>query len=176
MKKLRFIIPFVLIILLTSCIEQREADIGIFTDCLNSKGCLCIDTDSYKITSENGRYRYSYMPDSNTLLCVYTDNNGIVVQCSLTVLKADENFRKMCICLSDAFMYESSEKAVGKAFRNGSADIDGYRLALIDSSVGQTFLINHSDDEINTNENPTLKKHIDEKDVSRPILKSDNAE
>lgn len=180
MKNLILTIPvMILILMLTGCTEQKEADIVLFTERLNNSDSFCINQDEYKITAENGKFRYSYMPDSNTLLCIYTDKSGVVVQCSLTVLNTDSNFKKRCTSIADSLMLSGSEntqKAVGIAIKNGSAISGIYKLTFIDSRIGYTFLINLSDNEINTNENPTLKKSINSGEITRPTAGSENTE
>lgn len=176
MKKLLLIIQFAVIILLSSCTGQKEADIGIFTQRLNNSEAFGIEAEAYRITAEGERFKYSYLPDNNTLLCIYTDSDGIVVQCTLTVFKADSAFQKRCTALSDSLLLTDCEKQVAAAFKNGSADYNGYKMTLIQSNIGQTFLINHTDDEINTNDSPTLKKHIEKDDITRPTLGAGNAE
>lgn len=173
MKLMRIAAVFAAMLTLSACVSQKEADINIFTERLNSTEKFSLNADCYRIVSENGRYKYSQMIDDNTLLCVYADSGGIVVQCTLTVLKSDSVFRKRCIAVIQSFLLNdegSCSKLAESAFTNGSAISDGYKLTLIDSKVGTTFLVNRSDDELNTNESPTLKKHIDKNDITRPTL------
>lgn len=173
MKLMRFAAVLAALLTLSSCVGQKEADINIFTERLNSDKAFSLSADGYRITSENERYRYSQMADGNTIICIYTERDGIVVQCTLTTVKNDSIFRNRCAAAVRSFLLndkESCSKLTDSAFRNGSVISDGYKLTVIDSEVGITFLINRSDDELNTNESPTLKKHIDKKDITRPTL------
>ncbi len=179
MKLLRFAAVLAAVLMLSSCISQQDADINIFTERLNSDRTFSLSTDGYRTVSENERYRYSQMIDENTLLCVYTGHDGIVVQCTVTTLENDSIFRERCVAAAQSFMLsdtESAAKLTDSAFRKGSVISDGYKLTLIDSEVGITFLINLSDDELNTNENPTLKKHIDKEDITRPVLTAEKTD
>lgn len=174
MKLMRIAAVLAALILLTSCVSQSGQDINDFTESLNTLGSFILGTDAYRITAEDERHRYAQMPDDDTLICIYTGSDGYVVQCTLTALKDDKSFRQRCADIAEVFIGSNANKLTEKAFSDGSAEGSDCKLTLIDSDIGKTFLINRYDDELNTNGSPTLKKHINPEDVTRPTLGENN--
>lgn len=169
MRLIKFFSLILCLILLTSCTSNSKADVNI----LLSRFDESLSFEAFKITYENNRYKYSSMIDSNTLLCIYTDKDGIAVQCTLTCEKESKGFNKSCIKLTEAFTCLNegeSKKLLNDAIKDGRADNGEYNLVFERNKLGTVFIINNSDDALTTNENPTLKRHVDEDEISRPTL------
>lgn len=166
------IIPLCLFLLLTlsACRPQSGADVNEFLKILGTGNIISAEAESFRITKESERYRYSYAVNDSTMLCLYADKDGVIVQCTVTSFIKNSEYFNICAEITRTFTgrtADESRKLVKSAFDSPVVS-DGYKLALIDSQAGFTFLVNHESDELNTNEYPTLKRHIDEKDISRP--------
>lgn len=169
MKLLRLAAVFTVLLLLCSCTSHDADDINEFLKRLNASPPLC--AEDFRITARDGLYRYSHMENENTLICIYAAEDGAVTRCTVTELKNQPEFEKHCVRLTEAFTRLGSEESsmlVKRALDCGNARVEEFKLTLIDSDVGRTFLVCLLDDEINTNEHPTLKGPIDEDDISRP--------
>ena len=170
MKTVKISVCILCILLLCSCTGRSEKGIYELTYLLNQNGDFNICAEDYRVTRENDMYKYC-VPVNEGLLCVYTDRNGIAVQCTLTVVKENNLFRKNCISLSEALTgcnTDECDRLVKLAFAEGRTDNGQYNFVLISNTVGTTFLVNRSDCEINTNGLPTLKREIRKEDISRP--------
>ena len=99
----------------------------------------------------------------------------MIVQCTVTSLVRNSDFQSLCSEVTRAFTglgSSESAKLVKSAFVS-PVEHDDFKLMLIDSKAGYTFLINHISDELNTNEYPTLKRYINKEDISRPTIGTD---
>ena len=45
-----------------------------------------------------------------------------------------------------------------------------FKLIINDYKIGQTMILNRIDNELNTNDLPTLKREVKEEDIARPTL------
>lgn len=173
MKKIIVISVLAFLFTFCSCTAQTQTDINEFLKILGTGNVLSAESADFRITkSDNNRYRYSYAVDDNTMLCLYSGKDGVIVQCTVTSLVRNSDFQSLCTEVTRAFTglgSSESAKLVKSAFVS-PVEQDDFKLLLIDSKVGYTFLINHISDELNTNEHPTLKRHINKEDISRPTI------
>lgn len=172
MKNLVCVLCVVLFLSLCACTPQNETDINEFLKILETGNIVSASAEDFRITKDSERYRYSYVVNDKMMLCLYSDKNGVIIQCTVTSLVKDAEFSSACSEITRTFTGKSSKKSkelVKSAFYAPIIS-DGYKLVLIDSQTGFTFIINHESDELNTNEYPTLKRHIDEEDISRPTV------
>lgn len=173
MKKILAVSILIAALTLCSCTAQKETNINEFLKTLDMGNVLSAEESDFRITKSNeDRYRYSYAINNKTMLCLYSGTDGIIIQCTVTSLVNNSYFQSLCSEITRCFTglnETESKKLVNSAF-DSPVEINGFKLLLIDSQVGYTFLINHISDEINTNEHPTLKKHIEKEDVSRPTI------
>jgi len=177
MKKIYACLITISMIFLCSCTFQKEEDINEFVNTLSSGEIQSVQAEDFRIKNDGERYRYSYVLKNNIMLCLYADRNGVIVQCTVTAISDNSEFALVCNEVTRTFTGKSIEEStalVKKAFKNPLTS-DGYKLTLIDSNVGLTYLINYESDEINTNEYPTLKKYIKKEDVTRPTIGEENS-
>lgn len=175
MKHLKLALIPILILMLTSCVSNDEKNIHEFIKLINSQGQAELTAEDFKITKDNG-LQYSYMADENTLITLYSDESGGIFQCSVTSDgKSNLNrqwYTTLTKCLSGLSEAEC-ENAIEAAQSSGQSTLGIYLITYRNYKIGNTLIINRKDAVLNTNNEPTLKDHIENDDISRPTL-SDN--
>lgn len=170
MKRFSIIFLVLLIIPLSACISQSKSDINALIFKFNELNSVKLYKDQFSV-KKTDRYKYSYMFNKHTLLCFYCGNDGIITQCTVTSDEENINFSEICENVSCAFTGINKDE-IHKYFllikKGGRVKVNEYMMIVNKSNVSSTFIINYADDEINTNEYPTLKGYIDKKDISRP--------
>jgi hypothetical protein len=179
MKHLKIISILIIILTFTSCVSQKDDNISEFINKLNTQYGKNYSESDFIIT-ENNRTTYSLMIDDNTLICLYADGNYIIIQATITTDSADyttiqetvsEIMSVLCNCSK-----EESDKISAQIKDTVKSEINGYRITYCNYNCGQTVIINRITDELNTNENPTLKDYINEDEISRPVLSESETE
>lgn len=177
MKCFRLLSVLLILVSLCSCVGQREMDLNELVKKINADEILLPPAEEFSVYGENNEYRFSCMINSEMLLCVYSGNDGKIRQITLTGEKCGEACTKLRTELIKAFTdtdIQKSQKLLKKAVADGRYIYEIYNIAVIDCDIGETLLLNYAQDEINTNENPTLKRHVSEDDVSRPTAAAQN--
>lgn len=166
MKFLRIFIAILLMLSFTACVSQSKPDVYEFAGELGAYFGDEINIDDFTVRKDK-QIVYEYLLNPHTLLCLYTDNSGIISQCTLTNDEENVNFYVFCEKIADIFC-EADKSDVEKIKNGGKIQIEDYLMVMNVYDVGRTFIINFADNEINTNTFPTLKGYIDEKEISRP--------
>lgn len=172
MKIFKMVSVLLVLTVLSSCVKSEEKDINEFLKIYNKN----LSSESFSITYDEDRYKYSYLAEKDLLICIYTDKDGVVVQCTVTSSKPQKSFYDACKSVARAFTGQTSDECsslIETVKSEKKIQKNGNNLVLSDFNIGTVFLINKATDELNTNSNPTLKKHIDKKDISRPTLGKD---
>ncbi|MDD6276630.1 MAG: hypothetical protein PUB20_07400 [Clostridia bacterium] len=160
-----------LILTITSCSKQSVFDINGFVKEMNENSQDEICAEDFTVVRSD-RTEYSYMYDNHTLLTLYADDDGSIVQCTVTSdSAADEVFIVRCALAGKILMNCSNDEAkklCEAAKKSRSVEYGAYKIIFNDYTVGRTMIINRSDDEINTNSMPTLKRTVKAEDISRP--------
>lgn len=164
-------ITAVLLIGFSSCSEENIYDINGFVKQINQTSQSEISADDFTVTIGE-RTVYTYMFNSHTLMNLYADENGIIVQATLTTDAAvDDVYINRCALAAQILMNCSEDEATKlcqSATQSGQAESGGYKIIFNDYHIGRTMIINHSSDEIHTNSLPTLKRPVSSEDISRP--------
>lgn len=167
------ILPVILaLLLLSSCVSKSEKDINELLKGFEGE----ISAADFRVTREDERYKYSAL-FGNSLMCVYTDKNGIAVQITISTEKPDKSFSGLCrnlICSFAGFSQSESDRLFTQLQKDKRIEKGKYNLVLSEFDFGTVFIINLRDDELNTNEHPTLKRPVEEEDISRPTMGTEN--
>lgn len=172
MKYLKIISLALILMLFSSCISTDDKNIHEFIKLLNTTEYLDLNYEDFALT-KNDELIYSYMTQEKSLLSLYSTSTGAITRCSVSSEKNTEDFLKLCIATITAFTNESvdeCESAIDRSFAVGKSEISNSVLLTIKNDVGITFIVCHNTDDILSNQKPTLKRHIDEKDISRPTI------
>lgn len=167
MKPFKIIASLFIIISLTGCVGQQEINIDEFLKKYNLVSNEALDSSMFNIF-EDGNYIYSMIHDQN-LICIYSDENGNIVQCTVTSKSpTNANFDKLCIDIICAFTDFDKEKS--SEFYKCGGTSERYKLFINDYEIGKTMILNFKTNEINNNNYPTLKRYVNEDDIARPTL------
>lgn len=168
MKPLKIMLSILIILCLTSCVEQKQLNIDEMLKKYNTVSASELNSSMFSVSKSDGLFVYK-LAGSGVLLCFYAENDGEIIQCSVTA-KSDntEVFEKTCIDVTETFADLPQEKA-RELFEKGGV-YGKFKLTVIDSGIGKTMILNHVGNELNTNDLPTLKREINEEDIARPTL------
>lgn len=168
MKPVKIITSFLIIIALTGCVGQQEKNIDEFLKKFNLIGNETLTSSMFDVTESNDYYIYSLLHSQN-LICIYSGKDGVVLQCTVTSKSpTDSSFDELCINITACFTDYDKQKSAD-FYKNGG-DCDRYHLFINDYGIGKTMILNLKSNEINSNDYPTLKRPVDEKDIARPTL------
>lgn len=171
MKYVKSLCIFLCLILLSSCVGQRELDVNEFIKKANASVEILPSAENFNIYREDKAYRHSAMINENMILNFYSLSDGKIQRITLTTDAPDKEYDKLCSVLLETMCdltVQEAEKILSNAENSVNVKFGIYCIAIIKSDIGETFLISYADDEINSNNCPTLKKHINDEDVTRP--------
>lgn len=177
MKYISLLCVFLCTVFLCSCTVQREMNTEEFIKKVNAGEEILPPAESFKAYRDGEYLRYSRVMEKHLMLNLYSQSDGKIQRITLVTDKPDEEYRKLRPLLLSAFTDKSvneCKKLIAEAEKSVNIFFDIYCISVINCDIGETFLISRSADEINTNEYPTLKKHIDDRDISRPTAGNDN--
>ncbi len=170
MKPIIFVCTILFILTLTACSSQSKIDINRYLDEIYFSDSSDLSIDDFLLTSKGDEYVYKAVKNG-ALLSVFCNSKGEITQIVITTQKRSEFYDRLCIASIKAFAGSSqAENEYKKAVATGEAYTGDFKVTFSDYQIGQTIIINQKSDEINTNNNPTLKRYINEKDISRPTL------
>ena len=178
MKFLKSLCLIICLVMLCSCVSQREMNIGEFIKKVNSEAEILPSSDTFDVYRDGELYRYSKLLNEHLLLCIYSDTDGTAARITLTSEKPDRQYADLRPVLLSAFTGKTADeckKIISEAENAVNISKDIYTIAIIKVGEAETFLISYSDDIINANGCPTLKRHINEKDISRPTIGTQKA-
>lgn len=168
MKCFKILSVILALFLLSSCVSKSEKDINELLKNFEEE----ISAADFRVTYEDERYKYSALLN-NSLMCVYADKNGISVQITVSTEKPDNSFSVLCrnsICSFTGFSQSESNRLFTQLQKDKRIKKGKYNLVLSEFDFGTVFIINLRDDKLNTNEHPTLKRPVEEEDISRPTM------
>lgn len=168
MKSLKITVPLLIIVLLTACVNQKQLNIDEFLKKYNEISESELRSSMFDISADNEQFIYSRI-ENGVLLCLYSEKDGEIIQCTVTAKRGSEkSFNSLCLSITEAFTGLSAEESE-KLFK--SPGISGrYKLTINDYGIGKTMILNRADNELNTNDLPTLKRKVKEEDIARPTL------
>lgn len=164
MRPYKIIIPLLIIFLLTACVDQKQLSVDEFLKKYNENSAVELSDTDFTVTKSDC-YAYSAMLDG-VLITLYTADDGVVEQCTVTSKKADFD----SICLNIIHTYTGFSEKKSRDFFKKGGNVDGFHLFVNSYDVGKTMILNRSDNELNTNNLPTLKREVKEEDIARPTL------
>lgn len=164
-------VTLIIVLIFCSCAKQNERNIDEFIDEMNEISQTELSAEDFGVVLGE-RTEYKYMFDNHSLMCLYADGNGAIVQCTVTTdAAADETFLKRCALAAKILTgcdADTAQKLCETAKKSGQTESGRFKVIFNDYKVGRTMIINHTDDEINTNTLPTLKRTVKYEDISRP--------
>ncbi len=168
MKALKIIFSLLITSLLTACVGQERLNIDELLKKYNSISGSELKSSMFAVSKSGNDFVYK-KAENGALLCLYAAEDGEIIQCTVTVKNGNEKtFEPLCVSITEAFTGFSDEKS-RNLFKNPGVS-GKIKLTVNDYELGKTMILNKSDNELNTNAMPTLKREIDEKDIARPTL------
>lgn len=168
MKPLKIIFPLLIIMLLAACVGQKQLNIDELLKKYNSITESKLKSTMFNIHKTDDGFVYKRI-ENEVLLCLYSGNDGEIIQCTVTAKKDNKQaFDNICTSIIGAFADISAEESE-KFFKN-PGESGKFKLIINDYKIGQTMILNRIDNELNTNDLPTLKREVKEEDIARPTL------
>lgn len=168
MKPLKIIFPLLIIILLTACVGQKQLNIDELLKKYNSITGSELNSALFNVYNADENYVYKRV-ENGTLLCFYADNDGEIIQCTVTA-KSNSNQDFDCICISIIEAFADMSAKESESFFKNPGESGRYKLIINNYEIGKTLILNIIDNELNTNDLPTLKREVKEEDIARPTL------
>ena len=138
---------------------------------VNAESELLPSSDSFAIYRDGEKYRYTSVLSQHLMLSIVSGDDGEITEITLVTDRPDRQYSELRPVLLSSFTSKSTDecsKLISDAKDKVKLSFGIYNIAVIDCGGAETFLINFADDELNTNECPTLKRHVDKNDISRP--------
>ena len=176
MKYIKSIGIVIMLVFLTSCMSTDQKNIHELIKSVNESDNMSLKFEDFTLT-QGEELTYSYLTDGNSLISLYSSSTGDIIRCSVTGEKKNEEFLTTCKAIVSAFTgepEEDSETAIRRAIAAGRSEFYRYVLLCVKSDAGISIIACHSGDEFLTNQSPTLKRHIDNDDISRPTIGKDD--
>ena len=156
-KTLILILSMLTTLTLTACQSYSDMDIYELIDALNNEYSYSFESDDFIIEKKESIIHH-VMTDNNSLLSIYSNKKGTIIQCTLSSFNTNN---------SDLFAYISKilikcdkkqiDSAIKSAVEYGSYEQNGWKITIIKNDLGITYILNHTNAEINNNLKPTLK-------------------
>ena len=171
MKIFKTICVLLCLCMLCSCTEQREMNIEEYISKINAENEILPSAEKFTVYRNNEKYRYSAVLSQHLMLNIASGTDGEITEITLVTDRPDKRYSELRPVLLSAFTDKGIEECtqlISDAENKVKLSFGMYNIAVIDCGSAETFLINYADDELNTNECPTLKRHVDQIDISRP--------
>lgn len=160
LKKINLIcILLVILFNFSSC--MYDSDIGMYelVAAINTQHGYKIDTDDFLIEKKENII-YHKMTDNNTLLSLYCNKNGVIIQCTLSCFDINNHTSLELLSAIGSVLtnvsVENFKTSVKKVEYSEKATINGWNITFIKNSLGITYIITQESCEISSNK-PTLK-------------------
>ena len=158
------------LLLLTSCAVDSGSSVSELLSAVNDEYGREYSEDSFTL-SRNTELVYSAVPEAGTMIRLYADKSYVVFRAVITTVKNLKYAETACAEFTSALAgeaYADCVRAVKSAEADGSAPIGDRIIIFVDAAGSKTFIICGKSDELNTSDKPTLKRYVDDADVSRP--------
>lgn len=145
---------------LNSCKSESKKDLNEFINELNSAyGCNLKQDDFFIEKKENPIYHT--MSGENSLLSLYSNKNGEIIQCTLSSFGTKFENNYIFMTAVGVILTNSSKNSIETMLKNavntGKDSKNGWTAIFVENDVGTTFIINQTTNEINNNLLPTIK-------------------
>lgn len=168
MKPLKIIFPFLIIILLTACVGQKQLNADEFLKKYSLISEQSFDMGNMTVTESANGYKYSLL-HNDIMICLFSGADGVITQCTVTSADFEEaEFNSVCQKIIGAFTGFSAERCA--AFLKSGGEEDEYHLVLNNNGLGKTMILNKVGSELNSNGMPTLKREVEDEDIARPTI------
>ena len=153
---------FMITLILSSCQSESKKDINELIKTLNSSYSYKFNINDF-FAEENENIIYHYMTDKNSLLSLYSNKRGEIIQCTLSSFdQKNENNYKLITDIGNIMTEESKktfETMLKNALETGKYSQNGWTVIFITNDLGATYIINQTTDNLNHNSLPTMKNH-----------------
>lgn len=171
-------VALVLLLILPSCAVEGGSSVSELLKAVNAEYGRAYSEDSFTL-SRNTELVYSAVPEAGTMIRLYADDNFVVFRAVITTVKNLKYAETACAEFTSALSgeaYADCFRAVKSAEKDGSSPIGDRVLIFVDAAGSKTFISCKESDVINTSDKPTLKRYVDDEDVSRPTVGNSTAE
>lgn len=111
MKPLKIIFPLLIIILLTSCVGQKQLNIDELLKKYNSITESELESSMFTVYKSGNDFVYKRI-EGSALLCLYAAKDGEITQCTVTVKNNDKTgFEPLCISVIEALTGFSAKES-----------------------------------------------------------------
>lgn len=154
------VIVLMIVFIFSSCHSESKKNINELINDLNSSYGYKLNIDNF-FTEEKESIVYHYMADKNSLLSLYSNKNGEIIQCTLSSF--DQKNKKNYELLTDigTILTNESKETFETILRNsaktGKYSQNGWTAIYINNNIGSTYIINRTTDELNHNGLPIIK-------------------
>ncbi|MBQ7549417.1 MAG: hypothetical protein IJT03_06910 [Clostridia bacterium] len=172
MRYLKIITVLAALLTLASCAVEGGSSVSELLEAVNDEYGRAYSEDSFTL-SRSTELVYSAVPEAGTMIRLYADTNYVVFRAVITTVKNLKYAETACAEFTSALTgeaYADSVKAVKTAEKDGSSPIGDRIIIFVDVAGSKTFIICGESDVINTSDKPTLKRFVDDEDVSRPTV------
>ncbi len=168
MKPLKIIFTLLIIILLTSCVGQKQLNIDELLKKYNSITGSELESSMFTVYKSGNDFVYKRI-EGSALLCLYAAKDGEITQCTVTVKSNDKTgFEPLCISVIETLTGFSANES--EDFFQSPGTLKNYKLTINNYGIGKTMILNKIENELNTNSMPTLKRKVKEENIARPTL------